>query len=114
MDSDILPLKIIRLGRYESDKLRPIKAVFSTSSNTFEILKNKRKLSLLVPPSRINISSDRTLYQRDFMRKLREELAARSSNGETGLIIKFIKGVPRNVKNAEVSTSKPQDFLNST
>ncbi|KAL4104571.1 hypothetical protein QTP88_019866 [Uroleucon formosanum] len=55
--------------------------------------------------------SDRTLYQRDFMRKLHEELAACSSNGETGLTIKFIKGVPRIVKNSEVSNSKPQDFL---
>jgi len=60
VDSEIVPLKVIRLGRYQSGKLRPIKAVFSTSSNTFDILKNKRKLSLHVPPSRINISSDRT------------------------------------------------------
>jgi len=113
VDSEIVPLKVIRLGRYQSGKLRPIKAVFSTSTNTFDILKNKRKLSLHVPPSRINISSDRTLLQRDSMKKLRDELAARSSNGETGLIIKFIKGVPRIVKNLEGSTSKPQDFLNS-
>jgi hypothetical protein len=47
------------------------------------------------------------------MKKLRKELAARLSNGETGLIIKFIKGVPRIIKNLEGSTSKPQDFLNS-
>jgi len=100
------------LGRYQSGK-RPIKAVFSTSSNIFDILNNKRKLSLRVPPSRINISSDRTLYQRNSMKKLREELAARLSNGKTDLIIKFIKGVPRIVKNAEVSTSQPQDFLSS-
>ncbi|KAL4118938.1 hypothetical protein QTP88_011816 [Uroleucon formosanum] len=95
VDNEIVPLKVIRLGRYQSDKLRPIKAVFPTSSNTFDILKNKRKLSLQVPPSRKNISSDCTLHQRDSMRKLREELAARSSNGETGLTIKLIKGVPR-------------------
>ncbi|KAL4127533.1 hypothetical protein QTP88_011704 [Uroleucon formosanum] len=84
VDNEIVPLKVIRLGRYQ------------------------------ISPSRISISSDRTLHQRDSMRKLREELAARSSNGETGLTIKFIKGVPRIVKNAEVSNSKPQNFLIST
>jgi hypothetical protein len=114
VDNEIIPSKVIRLGRYQSGKLRPTKAVFLTSSNPFDILKNKRKLSFQVPSSRINISSDRTLHQRDSMRKLREKLAARSSNGETGLTIKFIKGVPRIVKNAEISNSKPQDFLIST
>jgi len=61
--------------------------------NIFDILKNKRKLSLHVPSSRINISSDRILRQRNSMKKLCNELAARSSDGETGLINKFIKGV---------------------
>lgn len=41
-----------------------------------KLKRNKRKLSQLSPPSPINISTDRTQYQRDFMRKLRDELAA--------------------------------------
>ncbi|CAI6353570.1 unnamed protein product [Macrosiphum euphorbiae] len=45
VDSEIVQLKVNCLDRYKSGKLRPIKAVFSTSSNTFDILKNKRKLS---------------------------------------------------------------------
>jgi hypothetical protein len=45
------------------------------------------------------------------MKKLREELVARTLNSEIGLVIKFIKGIPKIVKNTEVSRSKPQHFL---
>ncbi|KAF0701796.1 MI domain-containing protein, partial [Aphis craccivora] len=80
-----------------SHKPRPIKVTFSTTADVFDILKNKRKLSQLVPPSSVNVSTDRTQYQRNCMKKLRDELAARISNGETGLIIKADRVVKPNL-----------------
>lgn len=77
VDSEIAPSKFIRLGRYQNDKVRPIKVVFSISYLCFS-------------PSHINIISDRTLYRRNSTRKMRDELTTRVLNGEIGLIIKFI------------------------
>lgn len=90
----IIPSKVIRLGIRSQNKLRPIKAVFSTPADAFEILKSKKKLLSVQPPSSIVISSDRTLYQRDYMKKLRDELESRRANGENDLIIKYIRGTP--------------------
>lgn len=67
-------------------------AVFSTPADVFEILKSNKKLLSLQPPSTIGISSDRTLYQRNYMKKLRDELESRRKNGEIDLIIKYVRG----------------------
>lgn len=60
------------------------------------ILKNKSKL-----PATINAKSDLTPYQRDQLRRLREELAERNTKGEEKLTIKYINGCPRIVKDAK-------------
>jgi hypothetical protein len=112
VECNIIPIKVIRLGRYQKDKSRPIKVTFSSTSDIYEILKNKRKLSQLAPPSSINISTDRTQYQRDFMKKLRDELTVRNSNGEAGLTIKFFKGTPKIVSLSHTKQNNSQNFLN--
>jgi len=91
---NIRPSKVIRLGIYDKNNPRPIKALFSTPADVFEILKSKRKLLSLQLPSTIGISTDRTLYQRNYMKKLRDELESRRTNGEIDLIIKYIRGTP--------------------
>jgi len=112
INSNIIPIKTIRIGRTQTDKPRPIKVTFSTTADVFDILKNKRKLSQLVPPSSVNVSTDRTQYQRNCMKKLRDELAARISNGETGLTIKFFKDTPKIVPISIVKPDSSQNFLN--
>lgn len=92
-------VKVIRLGRYQGNKTRPLKVVLNSISDTFDILKNKNNLAAHHPT--ISVSSDRTQHQRDGMKRLRDELALRSSNGEDELIIKFVKGVPKIVKKSE-------------
>lgn len=94
------PVKVIRLGRSQSNKPRPLKVVFNSVSDVFDILKNKRNLSIDHP--NVSVSSDRTQIQRDYMQKLREQLTTRSSNGENGLTIKFIKGVPKIINKSEL------------
>lgn len=108
-----LPLKVIRLGRYQSGKLRPIKAVFASASDAFDIMKNKKKIALQNPPSPVSISTDRTQYQRESMKKLREELALRTKNGHSNLTIKFIKGTPKIVELADTRNNQSQHFLDS-
>lgn len=45
VDSSIIPKKVIRIGRLQAGKSRPIKVIFDSKSNVFDIIKNKRKLS---------------------------------------------------------------------
>ncbi|KAL4088675.1 hypothetical protein QTP88_023759 [Uroleucon formosanum] len=94
-DKNIRPTKLLRLGIRGRDKSRPIKAIFSSTADVFEILKSKKKLLSLTPPSNIGISSDRTLYQKNYMKELREELESRISNeGRSDLVIRYIRGTP--------------------
>ncbi|KAF0760449.1 MI domain-containing protein [Aphis craccivora] len=93
-----VPLKVIRLGRFQPGKMRPIKTIFSMATDVFDIIRNKKKISHSNLPSTINISTDRTPNQRESMKKLCEELASRTNNGEIGLTIKFQRGVPKIIK----------------
>lgn len=114
VDTSINP-KVIRIGRSQAGKSRPIKAIFDSKSDVFDIIKNKRKLSQCNSSlSSINISTDRTLYQRETMKKLREELNQRTLKGEMDLTIKFVYGVPNIVKKSEVISthSQPQQAQN--
>lgn len=79
----------------------------------FDIIRNKKKLTDSNPPSTTFISTDRTPHQRDYMKSLKEELVLRSNNGESGLTIKFIKGIPKIVNIASVSKTQNnnQHFL---
>lgn len=108
----IKPLKVIRLGIRDLNNTRPIKAIFASPAEAFDILKSKKKLLSLLPPSIIRISSDRTLHQRNYMKKLRGELETRKTNGETDLIIKYVRGTPIIVtKNNRSANSRDENFL---
>lgn len=77
-DARPVPVKAIRLGRYRNDnKPRPLKIIFSSPADAFDVIKCKHKLSRQNLPSKITISSDRTQLQRDSMNKLRNELNQR-------------------------------------
>ncbi|CAG4949723.1 unnamed protein product [Parnassius apollo] len=68
-------LTVIRLGKPVSkiEKPRPIKVVLANIYNAINFLKNKGKL-----PNSVKVKADMTPYQRDQLRRLREELAART------------------------------------
>lgn len=86
------PGKIIRLGKYDGKKTRPLKVCFSTSEVAKIILKNKSNYK---GNSNIKIYSDQTPNQKQDMTNLREELRQRKEKGESDLIIKYIKGIPK-------------------
>ncbi|XP_045541899.1 uncharacterized protein LOC123723365 [Papilio machaon] len=81
-----------RLGKPSSNnsKPRPLKVVLTNKHGAITVLKNKNKL-----PKAISVQSDMTPYQRDELKKLRDELADRIDKGEKDLTIKYINKVPR-------------------
>ncbi|CAG5028978.1 unnamed protein product [Parnassius apollo] len=85
-------LTVIRLGKPVSkiEKPRPIKVVLANKHNAINVLKNKGKL-----PNSVKVKADMTPYQRDQLRRLREELAARTEKGEQNLTIKYINNIPK-------------------
>jgi len=91
-DNVVKPFKLIRLGKFGQNYSRPIKVVFGSLAEVFDILKSMKKLSTLQPSTTICISSDRTIQQRNYTNSLLEELESRSSKGEVDLIIKYVKG----------------------
>jgi hypothetical protein len=108
----IKPLKVIRLGNRDKNNTRPIKAIFASPADAFDILKSKKKLLSLQPPSIIRISSDCTLHQRNYMKKLRCELETRRTNGEADLIIKYVRGLPKIVtKDNRPTNFRDENFL---
>ncbi|CAG4996202.1 unnamed protein product [Parnassius apollo] len=85
-------LTVIRLGKPVSkiEKPRPIKVVLANKHNAINVLKNKGKL-----PNSVKVKADMTPYQRDQLRRLRGELAARTEKGEQNLTIKYINNIPK-------------------
>lgn len=82
--------KIFRVGK-SSDKPRPIKVILTDSDTAVHILKNKNRIN----NPQIRLGSDLTIAQRDYLKHLREQLNKRIADGETNLIIKYVRGVPR-------------------
>lgn len=87
------PSKSMRLGRYIPGKDRPLKICFDDGVTPKLLLKNKAKF-----PENIRIYYDQTPAQKNHLQTVKNELKKRLENGETDLIIKYIKGIPRIVK----------------
>lgn len=85
------PATIYRLGKYSPTKKRVIKVSFASQKTCINILRNRNSITY----SNIKIYSDQTPQQREFLRKLTEELKIRLESGEKDLIIKYVKGVPK-------------------
>lgn len=90
--------KVIRIGKH-SNITRPVKVIFNSSNAVLETLKNKNKITY----PNIKVSSDLTLNQRNYLKKLRDQLEQRKSKGESNITIKYIHGVPKIIKTKEAS-----------
>lgn len=99
------PTGIFRLGKYKSEKTRAIKVCFSSEDTAKNILRNRNKID----KEHIKIFSDQTPYQRKYLQNLKEELEQRTSNGESGLNIKYIKGIPKIVTLKETQKTPTKD-----
>ncbi|XP_050507517.1 transcriptional regulator ATRX-like [Diabrotica virgifera virgifera] len=88
---------VFRLGKKTNvvnAKPRLIKVVLNSETEVLNILKNKNKVDKTVLGN-LQIKSDLTKLQRDYLLKVRTELTSRVANGETNLTIRYIKGVPK-------------------
>nr|CAI5846598.1 unnamed protein product [Callosobruchus analis] len=88
-------IKPIRLGSNNTGGPRPIKITLRDSNDVRSCIKAAAKLKRHSTFSRINISFDRTPRQVLHYKKLKQEVADRSVNGENGLKIKYVNGVPK-------------------
>lgn len=85
------PEKIMRLGKYIPNRTRAVKVTFTSEETAKIIMRNKNSHKI----DNIKIFSDQTPHQRRYMQSLIEELNKRTANGETNLIIKYIRGIPK-------------------
>lgn len=94
--TDINPISLFRLGKYDPSKPRPrpIKVKLPRDELVGTLLKNTKNLKTNKDFSNIVIASDRTPRQQEHYRSVRMELQQRLNNGETNLTIKYVKGIP--------------------
>lgn len=90
-----LPIKVLRLGKYNPNITRSLKVYFETRNPVLNILRNKSKIN----NKNIRIYPDQTPTQQKYFKDLRAELASRTKNGESNLTIKYIKGIPKIITN---------------
>lgn len=83
-------MTVLRLGRREDGKTRPLKVVLASRQDAILVLKNKSKANRLV-----RIYDDKTPKQREELQQLRDTLKARTELGETNLTIRYVRGVPK-------------------
>lgn len=97
-------LKVFRLGRFDptkTDSKRPIRVTFSNESRVVSVLRGLSKLRKVPSFSNVSIYRDRTPMQAQLHKDMKAKLVQRLDDGETNLVIKYVKGVP-----SIVSTSK--------
>lgn len=86
--SDVV--KLVRVGKPDPSKLRPIKVIFSNCEVVKDIMKNKNNLS----NGPFKISYDQTKMQRDIFKNVLNTLKSRQESGESDLIIRYRNGTP--------------------
>jgi len=86
---DIVPLRITRLGRRQSNKARPIKIILNNELDAKRLLRSNS----LVDDNNIRFHVDRTPKQMDFFNKLKQELEERRNRGEN-VFIRYVNDVP--------------------
>ena len=94
-------IRLHRLGQYDQNKKRPIKVIFPTKEEAYQILRNKDTLD----GDGKYIKYDQTTAQRQYLKQTLEELEERQKNGEQNLKIKYINSVPRIIKQREIQSN---------
>lgn len=88
--------KVIRTGKYDGSKTRPVKVVLESNEAVVNILKNRKKINEKIPS--IRIFADQTVIQREYYKQLRSKLNDMVNAGDTSKMIKYVNGIPKIVK----------------
>lgn len=119
MDADRINLQLdfekisaFRLGKFESNQILPrlLKVRFKNVEDAQYIIFNNKNFQF---PNNVTCQSDKTLMQRNRLKKTLVELKNRESQGEKNLIIKYIHNVPR-IIDKSTNQDKPQVAVTKT
>ena len=91
LEVNVKPVMVIRVGKKQGDKPRPIKTVLGNSDTVKECFKNKARLS----DYGIGIGPDLTITQRNHKNKIKRELNDRLNAGEKNIRIQYKQGILR-------------------
>jgi hypothetical protein len=83
-NEDLNIMKTIRVGNVNKNGCRPLKVIFRYQEDVIMVLKNKKKIK---KDKKIFLDADLTPMQASRIKKLKEELNNRKTNGENVTII---------------------------
>lgn len=89
---------ISRVGKLLENRVRPVRVVMQHETDVQDVLRNARTLRDRDGFKHVIISNDQTPRQQLRYRAVRAELQDRTANGEAGLTIRTISGVPKIIK----------------
>lgn len=114
MDIEINDLRMFRIGRFSSDKVRPLKIILPSESSAMLLHKNINLLAKSTVNGNdsnsavnydnqnvarpITASRDRTLNERNYFKELKAQLEERINRGEKDISIKYVNSVQKIVK----------------
>lgn len=104
-DSPVDQIKQYRIGKYDVDRVRPVKVVFPSKEEAIKVLRVKNKLS----SQGVYIKYDQTPSQRAFLKDLMAELHRREQSGERDIAISYYNGIPKIVKH-RAGKHAPKNF----
>ncbi|KAL3286481.1 hypothetical protein HHI36_000987 [Cryptolaemus montrouzieri] len=81
-------LKVFRLGKYNPEKLRPIRVILLNEEEALNTLRHKND----IPEDGVYIKSDQTQSQIKYLKELLKELEDRKSAGEEDIKVNYIHG----------------------
>ena len=87
---NVTNINAYRLGKPSANKIRPIKVILNSSYDAIQILKNKKNNN-----TGIKVNSDQTPMQREYLRKLQDDLRQMEANGERNKTIKYVNNIPK-------------------
>jgi hypothetical protein len=99
-------IRVSRIGRERTDKVRPVKVSLANSEDARHILRNTRLLK-----NGVKVKADLTISQREQLRNLWCEVEERRATGEENLTVKYFDAVPKIIKLTKnfprISTQRP-------
>lgn len=89
-------ISVMRMGKPKKDITRPIAVTLSSRSDVFRVLRARNKL-----PEGVKTAIDRTVMQREALKRLYEYVDEHNSKSEDRLKVKYINNVPTAVSISE-------------
>lgn len=105
---------LLRLGRLNNTKPRPLKVIFSSKEQAFSFVVDfntaKRSSGADNNLQNIQVSRDRTQLERQEIRRVYQDLDNRKKQGEAGITIRYRNGFPHIVKNNHTSDGSSSTY----